>query len=639
MAGSNEAITLRLVAQDLFSGNVSKAIAGLDKLAQRGGLVGSVLQGVGQSMGQLINPVSLVAGGIGMVTDIMGDSIKAASDQAEALSKVTVVFGDQAREIQDWARTASTSMGMSETAALSAAGTLGNLFDALGLADDATRDMSKGIVQLAADLGSFNNVATEEALTALQAGLVGETEPMRRFGANLSAARVEAHALARGMAATKSAITESMKVQARYELILEDTKNAQGDFARTSDGLANSQKTLDAKVADLSVKVGQFLQGPAQGFVGFLTGIVEVVSGPQGTSAQLRSVAENIRRIHQEAMGGVSAMDASATALQRWADVLNNQLFPNSGNQVDDWLAKLGPEFFSTFGSASNELLADFRAIAQAVNDTGGTWSDFYALVLGKQQELVKGSNVLTNAWTGNLRETVDVAKGAGAGIYDGLVRPVRRAMRDMFRTAADAKAPWKAAMKELAEAGKDPFRDEKFAGWMERRAQRFINQAKREFRQGKGDWRREARALAYVMTNPILVALAKTQEEIQALANAAAVFMDINRSIGGFRRNGGGPGGTNEGGIDLNAHGTSNYRGGWTWVGEQGPELMRLPQGTQIRSNQQSMAMAGGGTINLTVNVAPTADPASIGREITKVLNAYRNAGGAPALKAAVGF
>ena len=43
------------------------------------------------------------------------------------------------------------------------------------------------------------------------------------------------------------------------------------------------------------------------------------------------------------------------------------------------------------------------------------------------------------------------------------------------------------------------------------------------------------------------------------------------------------------------NAAGTSDWRGGLTWVGEAGPELVRLPQHSQILSNQESRALSGG--------------------------------------------
>ena len=43
------------------------------------------------------------------------------------------------------------------------------------------------------------------------------------------------------------------------------------------------------------------------------------------------------------------------------------------------------------------------------------------------------------------------------------------------------------------------------------------------------------------------------------------------------------------------NAAGSSAWRGGLTWVGESGPELVNLPRGSQIYSNQESRNMGGG--------------------------------------------
>jgi TP901 family phage tail tape measure protein len=54
---------------------------------------------------------------------------------------------------------------------------------------------------------------------------------------------------------------------------------------------------------------------------------------------------------------------------------------------------------------------------------------------------------------------------------------------------------------------------------------------------------------------------------------------------------------------IGSNAEGTDYWRGGLTWVGERGPELVNLPRGSRVYSNEESMEMAGG--IHVTVNVA----------------------------------
>lgn len=45
------------------------------------------------------------------------------------------------------------------------------------------------------------------------------------------------------------------------------------------------------------------------------------------------------------------------------------------------------------------------------------------------------------------------------------------------------------------------------------------------------------------------------------------------------------------------NASGTPNWRGGLTWVGESGPELVNLPKGTQIYSNQESERISAAAT------------------------------------------
>ena len=51
-----------------------------------------------------------------------------------------------------------------------------------------------------------------------------------------------------------------------------------------------------------------------------------------------------------------------------------------------------------------------------------------------------------------------------------------------------------------------------------------------------------------------------------------------------------------------LNATGNDNWRGGLTWVGEAGPELVSLPSGSQIYSNQDSLN--AGGVSNYYINV-----------------------------------
>ena len=182
-----------------------------------------------------------------------------ASDVAEAGSKVGVVFGDARKSIDQFAASSSNSFGISKRAALDATGTFGNLFVATGLAKDAAADMSVDVVKLAADLGSFNNLKTDEVLEKLRSGLVGEVEPLRALGINFDAAAVKAKAMQLGLADANGEISQGALVQARYALIVEQTSTAQGDFARTADGMANSTKSAAAAAEDAQAKFGEAL--------------------------------------------------------------------------------------------------------------------------------------------------------------------------------------------------------------------------------------------------------------------------------------------------------------------------------------------------------------------------------------------
>ena len=222
--------------------NVEKSFLGMNATMLRSG---AALAGVGLSAGVAVAGLKAAIG--------------AASSLAEAQSKVNVVFGESADVISDFAKTTATAIGLSERATLMAAGAFGNMFNTIGLARAESAAMSNTMVQLAADMASFNDEDPSQMLLRLRSGLAGEAEPLRRFGVLLSAARVEQAALALGISDGTRKLTEQEKVMARYAVILQDTSVQQGDFARTSEGLANKSRILSAKVDELAVAIGKRL--------------------------------------------------------------------------------------------------------------------------------------------------------------------------------------------------------------------------------------------------------------------------------------------------------------------------------------------------------------------------------------------
>lgn len=232
---------------------VKAAEGGFNKLNTTASILSASLVNTGRSLTRNVT-VPLAALGV-----VVNKTITDASNLQEAESKVTAVFGAQAQEIYKWSKTTSTALGVSSRAALEAAGTYGNLFQAFGIGQTESVRMSKRLVELAADMASFNNVPIDEALTALRSGLSGETEPLKRFGVALNDVRLRQEALNLGIYDGEGVLSVAQKSQAAYALILRDTALQQGDVARTSTGLANQKKFLAAQVEDLSGTFGAVL--------------------------------------------------------------------------------------------------------------------------------------------------------------------------------------------------------------------------------------------------------------------------------------------------------------------------------------------------------------------------------------------
>lgn len=282
--GATQNIVLRIEGQDAGATrmviNIGRGFGDLEKSAdrvQRGmhgintGLrsltssAGSALGGVGRlvdgfgRLGLAAVGVNALARALGAVATAARAPIMAASDLSETANKVEVVFGAASKQVREFGMTAAASIGQSNQQAQGAAATFGNLFTTIGLGQKPAAAMSVNLVRLASDLASFHNSMPIEALEALRSGLVGETEPMRRFGVVINETAVKQRALAMGAKEVAGQISEAAKVQARYSLILEQTRVAQGDFARTSTGLANSLRILGAHWQDILTLLGDEL--------------------------------------------------------------------------------------------------------------------------------------------------------------------------------------------------------------------------------------------------------------------------------------------------------------------------------------------------------------------------------------------
>jgi hypothetical protein len=206
------------------------------------------------------------------------DVIMAASSMAESVSKVNVVFGENAASVMEFGEKSASALGIGSQKALEAAGTYGNLFQALGVGRPAATEMSTSLVQLAADLASFNNTSIDDALNALRSGLSGETEPLKRFGVALNEVTLKNKAMAMGFGEIKGVMDPAIKAQVTYALVMEQTSLAQGDYARTADGTANTMKSLAAEFENAKVAIGEILMPAFKAILAVLKLLVPVIT-------------------------------------------------------------------------------------------------------------------------------------------------------------------------------------------------------------------------------------------------------------------------------------------------------------------------------------------------------------------------
>ena len=214
---------------------------------------------------------AVVGTGFGMVED--------AARAEEAIAKFQVVFGQEAQKTLDIIDGYTKAVGRSRTQLIEFTSGLQDTFVPLGLARDEAAKLSVAISALAVDVASFSNKLDEDVIRDFTSGLVGETEPLRKYGVIINEAKVKAEALQLGLVGVNGEITDLAKVAARANLIVKGTTDAQGDAARTADSWTNTIKRLRARIEELRVQIGGFVRDELLKIIERLGGVDKIAEG------------------------------------------------------------------------------------------------------------------------------------------------------------------------------------------------------------------------------------------------------------------------------------------------------------------------------------------------------------------------
>lgn len=470
-------------AQVAAQGTAAGAVAGKGMAA-----------GIGASLVKFGGPAAL-AGGAFLGVNLAKSSVEAASNLGETTSKVNQIFGPEAAaQLQKFASTADLAFGQTQQQALDAAATFGLFGKIAGLQKAPLATFSSDLTGLASDMASFGNTSVEEAITAVGGALRGETEPIRRFGVMLDADTVAAQALEMGLVkttvnldkvaaankkvqdaqqgvrdaqskygadsdeaavaaeylafkqqelgkalkGTADKITPGARVLATQALIMKQTSDQQGDFARTSGGLANQQRILSAQWGNMKAQLGSALLPAVTAVVTkFNEWLPKIIDFGKQVGAFLAPVKDAFTNLFGggagEAGGPGEKIAAIGTAFTNLWAVVQPIL-----TQISDALGKawetVGPVVTETFGYVKEYITSVLGIIAAVIEKVTGVirivwekWgtgiTNFVTMVFGKIVGIVSG---VMQALSGVVKTVLAVLKGDWSGAWDGLVQVVK---------------------------------------------------------------------------------------------------------------------------------------------------------------------------------------------------------------------
>lgn len=333
------------------------------------------------------------------LTLLGGVAARAASDLNESFNAINVTFGESADAINKIGETSAESMGLSQRAFNEAATRFSAFAGTVAGEGGDVAGVIESLTQRGADFASVYNLEVADALALFQSGLAGETEPLRKFGIDLSAAAVEAHALATGISNGVGELTEAQKVQARYSLLLERTSKVQGDFAATSQDVANAQRIAAAEAENAAAALGRKFLPIQQKIIEVLSGALDawsklpapmqdavVVFGAAAAAlgplllglGSLIRVAPHVGRAFTAMLGPVGLVVIGATALALVLEDIGKKLDP-AGVALKDFVDRIGPENWGAFSGAAEEAgdtIDEFAAKVGAAMDEGLDFDD-----------------------------------------------------------------------------------------------------------------------------------------------------------------------------------------------------------------------------------------------------------------------
>ncbi len=233
-----------------------KRLGKLENTTEKAGRAADKTAGKFKGMGGAMKAVfagAAAAGAIKFVKNLVGET----TDLNESINAVNVVFGEAAEGVLAIGENAAVSLGLANSEFNSLAVSFSAFVEkVVGPGGDVVGTLEE-LTTRAADFASVMNLDVAEAATIFRSALAGETEAIRRFGVDVSAAAITAEALATGVANSAAEMSEADKIAIRYSLLMQGTADTQSDFDNTATDAANAMRILSKRFKDVKASLGQ----------------------------------------------------------------------------------------------------------------------------------------------------------------------------------------------------------------------------------------------------------------------------------------------------------------------------------------------------------------------------------------------
>ena len=430
-------------------------------------------------------------------------------------------------------------------------------------------------------------------------------------------------------------LNNAEREEIKLQRALDETNKEIQEQGEETDKAGNEMQKLGDQVSSVADKFGLHLPegvtkalNHVNGFssktvaamAGVAAGVGAVKLAIDGVSAGLRAV-QKLNEITLEQ--GRWADDLLTRSAQTGLDTTLLQQLEYASkfldfDGIDKSLIKLTASMDAARDGAEKQTEA-FANLGVSVTNTDGTlkdnWETFLEVIdaLGQVQNATERDALANDLFSKSYSELKPLIDAGSAGLEEFMQRAIDTGAvldESQVKKLGEVDDAYQEYQQQI-EATKRKLAVEfapvaveamsKFAGWVEKAGKSLADSGIIEnlgaFLEPLG----KILGIGLELINDVLPVVTPAVEGLAAAVSTLADFVD--RVVSGIREL---PGDWLERRMDTvydpssnawNASGTESWRGGLTWVGEGGPELVELPRGSRIYSNQESMALVGSGT------------------------------------------